>query len=192
MGMCRAGVGVAANSSAVRTSMTSKCRSAAAASEGIRTSMSESSRVELADERAAGRAALGAARRLEFQAGEIHEIQEQQLALELARNGQQDLERQQRLQRAESAGHRTEHARFGAVADDAIGRRVGPQAAQAGVRRARLVDLQLPLVLIDAGEDGGPLGKHRGIVDQELGAEIVAAIDHDVVRADQARAHCRR
>ena len=44
IGMWRAGVGVAANSSAVRTSINSKRRSAAAASEGSRISRSASSR----------------------------------------------------------------------------------------------------------------------------------------------------
>ncbi len=91
----------------------------------------------------------------------------------------------QRLQRAESSGDRTEHAGFGAVADDSVRRRLGPQAPQAGMARRRPVDLQLPFVLVDAREDRGPLRQHRGIVDQELGAEIVAAIDHEVVLADQ-------
>ena len=92
---------------------------------------------------------------------------------------------EQRLQRAEDPGYRAEHAGFGAVADHAVGDGVRPKAAQAGVARLRLVDLQLAFVLVDAGEDCGPAREHRGVVDQELGAKIVAAIDHDVVARDQ-------
>ena len=49
------------------------------------------------------------------------------------------------------------------------------------------VDLQLPLVLIDAREHRGAPREHRRVVDQELGAEIIAAVDHDVVSAHQAQ-----
>ena len=51
--------------------------------------------------------------------------------------------------------------------------------------RLRLVDLQLALVLVDAGKDRGPMRDHGGVVDQVLGAKIVAAIDHEVVAADE-------
>ncbi len=106
-------------------------------------------------------------------------------AFELAGHLQQNLEREQRLQRAECAGHGSEHARLRTIAHHAIGDRIRPEAAQAGVRRLRLVDLKLPLVLIDAGEHGGLLREHRGIVDQILGAKIIAAVDNDVMAADQ-------
>ncbi len=51
--------------------------------------------------------------------------------------------------------------------------------------RLRFVDLQLPLVLVHAGEHGGLLCEHRGIVDQILGAKIIAAVHHNVMAADQ-------
>ena len=48
-----------------------------------------------ADMRAIGGVALGAARRLDLETGEIHEIQQQQFAFELPGQIQQNLERQQ-------------------------------------------------------------------------------------------------
>ncbi len=61
----------------------------------------------------------------------------------------------------------------------------GQRPAQAGMAGLRLVHLQLALVLVDAGKNRGPAGEHGGVVDEVLGAEIVAAIDDHIVGADQ-------
>src|SRR5579863_5419813 len=135
--------------------------------------------------RTIGGAALGAARRLDLEVGEIREIQQQQFAVELAGHPQENLDRQQRLQRTHGPGNRTQDPRFGTVAHHAVRDGIGPKAAQAGVALLRLVDLQLAFVLIDAGEDRRPLREYGGVVDQVLGAKIVAAIDHDVVAVYQ-------
>ena len=135
--------------------------------------------------RARRRTALGAARGFDFEAGKIHEVEEQQLAFELAAHLQKDFQREQCLQRTERAGHGTQDARFRTIAHHAIGERIRPKAAQARIARLRFVDLELPFVLIHAGKHGGLLRQHGGIIDQILGAKIVAAVDHDVVTADQ-------
>ena len=91
---------------------------------------------QIADERTAGRDACRAARRLELHAREIREIHEQQLAAELPRHRQQDLEREQCLQRTEGARHGTQDPGFGAVADDAV-RASRPATGSAGTRAMR-------------------------------------------------------
>ena len=47
------------------------------------------------------------------------------------------------------------------------------------------IDLQLAFKLVDAREHGAFLRKYCGVVDQELGLEIVAALDHEVESADE-------
>ena len=122
---------------------------------------------------------------LSFTLEKFMKSKQQQLAVELPRHRQQDLEREQCLHRTEGTRHGSEDSRFGAVADDAVRRRLGPQAAQTRMRRLRLVHLQLSLVLIDAREHRRPPRKHGCVVDEELGAKIVAAVDDDVVIADE-------
>src|SRR5271163_4756626 len=100
--------------------------------------------------RATGSAALGAARRLELEAGEVHEIEQQQFAVELPGNSEQDFNRQQRLQCAKGARDRPQHSGFSTIADYAVGSGIRPQAAQTGVLRLRLVHLKLSFVLVDA------------------------------------------
>ena len=92
----------------------------------------------------------------------------------------------ERLQAAEHAGHRAQHTGLRAVADQAIARGFRPHAAQAGRGRIAGHQLQLSLVLIDAGEQHRLAGAQRHVVEQELGAEIVAAIEHQVVALHQA------
>ena len=135
--------------------------------------------------RACRRPALGAARGFDFQTGEIHEVQQQQLPIELPRHLQKDFQGEQCLQRAERTRHGSQHAGFRAIADHAVGERIRPEAAQTGVPRLRFVYLQLSLVLIDAGEHRRLPREHGGIVDQVLGAKIIAAVDDEVVAADQ-------
>src|SRR5271166_784150 len=51
--------------------------------------------------------------------------------------------------------------------------------------RIRFVDLQLTFILIDAREHRGFAREHRRVIDEELGAKIVAAIDDEVVARDE-------
>jgi hypothetical protein len=99
-------------------------------------------------------------------------------------NLQQNFQREQCLQGAECPRDRAQYTRFRTVTHHAVGNCIRPKATQAGVLRFRLVDLQLPLVLIHAGENGGLAREHRGIVDKILRAEIITAVHDDVMAAD--------
>ena len=140
---------------------------------------------DAADHAAVRRDAAAAAGRLQFDAGKRREIQQEHLSVQLSRHSEQDLQAQHRLQGAADPGHRTEHARLRAISDHAVCGRIRPQAAQARLPALGLVDLQLALVLVDAREHGGTRSEHRRIVDEEFRAEIVAAVDHEIVGANQ-------
>ena len=161
---------------------------AASDSEGSAISMSASSRRN--PEMCAHPGARHSARRaaLSLRLEKFMKSSSKQFPCELTGHTQENLDGEQSLQCAECAGYGAQNSRFRAIADHAIGVRVGPETAQAGVVRLRLVHLQLTLELVDAGEHCGPVREHRGIVDQELGAEVVAAVDHDVIAADQCSA----
>ncbi len=105
-----------------------------------------------------------------------------------AAHAEQDLERLHGLHGAEHCRNRAKHARLRTIADEAVARRLGPQAAQAGPLRPRQVDLQLSLVLVNAREHGGFAEADGGIVDPELGGEVVGAVDHEVVLRRSSRA----
>ncbi len=135
--------------------------------------------------RACRRPALGAARGFDFQTGKVHEVEQQQFPIELPRYLQKDFQGEQCLQRAERTRHGPQHAGLRAIAHHAVGERIRPEATQAGVPRLRFVYLDLSLVLVHAGEDRRLSREHGGIVDQVLGAKIIAAVDDDVMAADQ-------
>ena len=88
-----------------------------------------------------------------------------------------------RVPKIPGTGPRTPASR--AIAHHAVRGRIRPQAAQARLPALGLVDLQLALVLVDAREHGGTCCEHRRIVDEEFRAEIVAAVDHEIVGANQ-------
>ena len=133
------------------------------------------------------------ARRPQSPLAEIEQVHEQQFVAQLPRQAEQQLQHFHRLQAAEDGGHRSEHAGLAAIADQAIPRRLRPLAAEARTAIVRADDLELSFILIDARDHRRLAGAHRRIVDQELGREVVAAIDDDVRTGDQAvRARRRR
>ena len=99
---------------------------------------------------------------------------------------QQQLEGLERLQAAEHSGHGTEHAGFGAIADEAVARGLGPHAAQAGGGVVAAHQLQLAFVLVHAREQHRLAGPQREVVEQELGGEVVAAVEDEIVARAQA------
>ncbi len=115
------------------------------------------------------------------------EVEDQHFVGCQPRQAQQHLQRFERLQAAEHAGHGAEHAGLGAVADEAVARGFGPHAAQAGRAGVAAHQLQLAFVLIDAGEQHRLAGAQRHVVEQELGAEVVAAVEDQVVAAATSR-----
>ncbi|MFO1428259.1 MAG: hypothetical protein U1F11_15075 [Steroidobacteraceae bacterium] len=119
---------------------------------------------------------------------ELGEVHDQQLVAELARQVEQQLQGLERLQAAEHAGHGAEHAGLGAVADQPVARRLRPQAAQAGARALWAHRLQLALVLVDAREQQRLAERLGEVVEQELGREVVAAVDDQVGVREQRRA----
>jgi hypothetical protein len=125
-------------------------------------------------------AAAGATRAQSLRA-QRDQIENQHLVLCQTGQAQQQLQRLERLQAAEYTGHRTQHAGLGAVADDSVTRGFRPHAAQAGRVSVAGDQLQLSLVLVDAGEQHRFAGVQCHIIEQELAAEIVGAVDHQVV-----------
>ena len=116
----------------------------------------------------------------------VHQqIDEQEFVLELARQVEQEFQDFHRLQLSEDRRHRAEDARFGAVADQAVAGRFRPLATQAGAATVCAHDLQLSLVLVHACEHCGHAGTQGGIVDDELGGEVVAAVDDHIGRGKQ-------
>ncbi len=130
--------------------------------------------------------AVRGAARTDAGARERAEVEQQHLVVELAGQVEQQLQRLEGLQAAEHRGHGAEYAGLAAVADHAVLQRIGPDAAQAGAAAIGPHDLQLALVLVDAGEDHGPAGAHGRVVQQELGAEVVGAVDDEVVVLEPA------
>ena len=103
---------------------------------------------------------------------------------ELSRQIQQQLQCLERLQAAEHAGHGTEDSGLGAVADEAVAGRFRPHAAQTGAAALRPHDLKLPLVLIHAGENDRLAQSHARVIQDELGREVVRAVDDRASRRD--------
>jgi len=135
------------------------------------------------DMRARRSHAFDAPRRL-ISGWKIHEVQQQQFALELAIHLQQDFQGQQRLQSAERTRHRAQHAGLGAMPTTPSAWH--PAISSAGTRaQGRFVDLKLPFVLVHAGKNSRLLCEYGGIVDQVLGPKIVAAINDNVIGANQ-------
>ena len=142
-------------------------------------------RRDVADTDAGRGLAVGAARRLDLDRGEVGKVDQQQLPGQLPREIQQNLEREQRLHHAENPRDGSQDARFRAVTDDPIGARGWPYASKAGMAGARAIDLQLALVLVDAGEHRALAREDRGIIHEEFGAEVIAAFDHEVEATNQ-------
>ena len=104
---------------------------------------------------------------------------------------QQKLQCFERLQTAEDARHRTQHSRLGAVADNAVARGFGPDAAQTGTATVGPHHLQLAFILINAGEKHRISVGHGQVVQQELGCEIVGAVDDEVGISQQCLTRTR-
>ena len=196
MGRCRpaAGSGSAARSRESRTSTSVKpARCAASASEPNCTSRLAGRRQRRVRLTAARCAAQSGARRARRRC--VFRVTRSKISISSApRPGQaqQALERFERLQAAEHAGHRAEHAGFGAIADQPVARGFGPHAAQAGRCAVAAHQLQLAFVLVDAREQHRLAGAQRDVVEQELGGEVVAAVEDQVVTGARAVRHCRR
>src|SRR6185437_16443389 len=88
------------------------------------------------------------------------------------------------LQRAEYSRHRSQHARLGAIAYKAIARGFRPDTSQAGAVTVRTQDLQLPLVLMDAGQDDRLTQLHTDVIQHELRGEVVSAVDDEIVLSE--------
>ena len=127
------------------------------------------------------RASLG----FELALFEREQVDQHEFVLDLAGQVQQQLQCLQRLQRAQDAGDRTQHTCFCTVSDDTIASGFGPQTAQTSAVEIRAIGLQLTLVLIHAREDGRALRLHGCVVHEELGREIVAALDDEIIAFQQ-------
>src|SRR5207237_9563723 len=92
---------------------------------------------------------------------------------------------------SEGARHGTEHTRLRAVADDAVARGVRPYAAQTRAAAVRPHHLQLALVLVHAREDDRLTALDAHVVQQELGGEVVRAVNDEVMLLDELRGGAR-
>ena len=121
---------------------------------------------------------------------EAARIVEQQPAGQALADAQDLLHHLGRLQRADDADSGTQHADLGAVGDRAGRRRLGEDAAVAGIGLAvgaRLVRLQgreIAVERADSGEHQRLPRQIAGIADEIAGGEVVRAVGDDVVAAD--------
>ncbi len=88
------------------------------------------------------------------------------------------------LQRPDGAAEHPEHAAFGAGGDHPRRGRLRVQAAVAGPV-LRPEDAELAVEAVDRAPHVGLALQHAGVVDQVAGGEVVGAVDHQVVAADQ-------
>src|SRR6185312_4827134 len=91
------------------------------------------------------------------------------------------------LQTAEGAGNRAENTGLGAIADESVAGRLRPHTAQTGAAAFGPHHLQLPLVLVHAGEDDRLAEAHARVVQQELAGEVVRAVDDQGIGLDDFR-----
>ena len=105
--------------------------------------------------------------------------------------GQQELDRLGGLDGAQDAGQHADHPGLGTGGDGVLGRRLGKDAAVAG-RFPRPDGHGLAVELQDAAMGVGVAGQYAGVVDQELGGEVVGAVDDKVVVGDDVHRCWRR
>ena len=136
--------------------------------------------------------AAGIARRGKAPHALREQVDQHQFVLQLSRQVEQQLQHFHGLHLAEHRGHRAEHAGLDAIADEPVPRRLRPLAAEARSAAIGAHDLQLAFVLVDARKHGRHARAHGGVVHQELGGEIVGAVDDRVGLRRRAAPRARR
>ena len=124
--------------------------------------------------------AVGGAARTQPLRAERDQVEDQHFIRCQPGKAQQQLERLECLQTAEHARNRPQHARLGAIAYQAITRGLGPYTSQTRRAVVATYQLQLAFVLIDAREQHRLAQAQRNIVQQELGGEVVAAVEDEI------------
>src|SRR6185437_5791908 len=104
---------------------------------------------------------------------------QEQTSHERITDAQNQLERLHRLDGSDQSGQHAKHSRFGAIWNEAGGRRITEEAAVArSVMRAE--DRSLALEAKDAPERVRLAEQYRGVVGQIARCEVVSSIDDDV------------
>src|SRR6185295_7837329 len=128
--------------------------------------------------------AAGVLLELELAEAQPERVEQHQTADQRLADAHDQLDHLVRLERADDSGQHAEHTALRARGDETGGRRLGEEAAVAGSARAP-EDRDLAFEAEDRAVDVRLAEQDAGVVDQIAGGEVVRAVDHQVVIAEE-------